>query len=106
MKKLSWLPWLAVPVLLFAIVLTASGNLGARTDADAAVRLETSLHRAIAVEYAVSGAYPESLAQITENYQIRYDAGRFAVYYVPVAENLPPDLTVLDLTEQEAANEK
>lgn len=98
MKKLPRfiLPFL-IPVIAILIVLNGTDNLSAKQDSQAAARLESSLRQAIAAEYAVTGAYPESLDSITSVYGIKINTSQYAVFYTPVAENLPPDLTVLDL---------
>lgn len=59
-------------------------------------QLERTLRRAIAAEYAQSGAYPESLDAIVSKYGIQIDTDRFDVFYMPVAENLAPELDVID----------
>lgn len=89
-----------IPAILLGILVLGSGRIDAGHDQEASARLEASLRRAIAAEYAVSGSYPEDLAGIMEHYGIQADPDRFMVVYTPVAENIPPDLTVLDLRIQ------
>ncbi len=103
MRPMNYLRYAApflVPLVLLAILVTGSGKLDSGSGQEAAVRLESSLRRAIAAEYAVTGSYPERLDRIVSDYGIQADPDRFMVVYTPVAENIPPDLTVLDLRVQ------
>lgn len=59
-------------------------------------RLEDALRRAAVACYCVEGAYPPDLAYLEERYGIQIDRQRYTVSYVPVAENLMPDITVLE----------
>lgn len=58
-------------------------------------RLEDALRRAAVACYCVEGAYPPDLKYLEERYGIQIDRQRYTVSYVPVAENLMPDITVL-----------
>ena len=60
------------------------------------LRLEEALRQAAVTCYAVEGAYPASLADLTERSGIRIDTERYIVHYVAIAENLVPDITVLN----------
>lgn len=59
-------------------------------------RLEDVLRRAAVACYCVEGAYPPDLTYLEERYGIQIDRQRYTVSYVPVAENLMPDITVLE----------
>lgn len=59
-------------------------------------RLEDALRRAAVACYCVEGAYPPDLKYLEERYGIQIDRQRYTVSYVPVAENLMPDITVLE----------
>ena len=59
-------------------------------------QLEDVLHRAAVTCYSVEGFYPPDLAYIEEHYGVQINTRRFAVSYTPVAENLMPDITVLE----------
>jgi hypothetical protein len=48
--------------------------------------------------YAAEGAYPASLDDLTERYGIQIDGERYTVRYSAFAENLMPDITVLENT--------
>ena len=53
--------------------------------------------------YSLSGRYPQSLAELVDNYGITYDHSRFVVEYVPGAENLLPQITVITLKKGKGA---
>lgn len=59
-------------------------------------QLEEALRRGCVACYAAEGAYPSSLAYLEEHYGIQVDESRYAVYYVAYAENLMPDIIVLE----------
>lgn len=61
-----------------------------------AEQLDRSLRRAIAACYASTGAYPASLDEITGTYGVQIDVDKYHVFYMPVAENLPPELDVVE----------
>ena len=59
-------------------------------------QLEDVLHRAAVTCYSVEGFYPPDLDYIKEHYGVQINERRFTVSYTPVAENLMPDITVLE----------
>lgn len=59
-------------------------------------RLEAVLRRSCAACYAAEGAYPSSLEELEERYGLQIDEARFTVRYLAFAENLMPDITVLE----------
>lgn len=62
--------------------------------------LERTLQESIVHCYCVEGRYPESLSYLKENYGIAYDENLYFVDYQPIAENIMPDITVLERTIQ------
>ena len=88
------LPLLAAAVLLF--FLTALGNLGDGQRSEGKAQLEAALHRAAVACYACEGIYPPSLDYLKEHYGIQIDDSRYVVIYEAFAENLMPDITVLE----------
>ena len=69
--------------------------------AQEAANLKIAVKNDIIHCYALEGAYPESLAYIEEHYGLTYDSSRFLIDYEPVAKNIMPDVTVIDLEEKE-----
>ena len=59
-------------------------------------QLEDALRRAAVACYSVEGIYPPNLSYLEEHYGIQIDEDRYAVFYDIFAENLMPDITVLE----------
>ena len=60
-------------------------------------QLEESLRRAAVTCYATEGLYPPTISYLEDHYGIQIDRTRYAVFYELFAENLMPDITVVDL---------
>ena len=61
--------------------------------------LKDALNQAIVNCYAVEGRYPESLDYIIENYGIQINTEKFIVTYDIFAENVRPQLNVIQIGE-------
>lgn len=61
-------------------------------------QLEETLRRSAVVCYAAEGIYPPDLAYLQEHYGVQIDTGRYAVFYEVFAENLMPEITVVELS--------
>lgn len=59
--------------------------------------LEEALNRDIMHCYAVDGVYPPSLEFMENNYGLTYNEDKYFVDYKPVASNIYPDVTVVEL---------
>ena len=59
--------------------------------------LEDSLRRAVVMNYAIEGRYPESIEYIERNFGIHIDRTRFAVHYRVFASNILPEIMVIQL---------
>lgn len=60
------------------------------------LQLEEAIRRGVINCYAAEGAYPPDFAYIKEKYGIVVDESRYLVVYDVFAENLMPDITVLE----------
>lgn len=58
--------------------------------------LERALRRAAAACYAAEGAYPPDISYLCEHYGVKINEDRYKVFYEAVAENLMPDITVVE----------
>lgn len=101
-KKNGWfslargllLPVIAVAALLcFAAAL--DGLDSGRTEEDQR-QLEETLRRSCMACYAAEGVYPPDLEYLTEHYGLQIDEEKYTVRYSVFAENLMPDITVLE----------
>ena len=88
------LPLLAAVILAF--FLTALSNLEEGHSSQGKAQLEQAIRRAAVACYATEGIYPPSLDYMKEYYGIQVDEDRYAVIYDAFAENLMPDITVLE----------
>ena len=58
--------------------------------------LEEALRRAAVACYAAEGIYPPNVEYMVEHYGLQIDSRRYVVSYTSFAENLMPDITVLE----------
>lgn len=81
-----------------AVIFTATsvGNVGRSADTQGRQRLEDSIRRSAVACYAAEGVYPPTVAYLEEHYGLQVDAERYTVYYDVFADNLMPDITVLE----------
>lgn len=59
-------------------------------------QLETALRRAAVACYAAEGVYPPNLDALTAHSGVQIDEAHYAVFYEIFADNLMPDITVLE----------
>lgn len=90
-------------VLVFAIIAAvivsfafAMDNLADNQNEEHRIRLEESVRLAAVACYANEGKYPNDLDYLVEHYGIQIDAERYTVYYEVFAENLMPEITVVE----------
>lgn len=58
--------------------------------------LDLSIRRAAVSCYALEGSYPQSLEYLENHYGIQIDYKRYNVFYEVFAENIMPEITVLE----------
>ena len=86
-------------LIVLAVLLwffTALNNVDGSRDDEGRQQLETALRRAAVACYAAEGVYPPTLEYLSEHYGLRIDEDRYIVFYEIFAENLMPDITVLE----------
>ena len=88
------LPVAAVAVLV--CFTAALSNLDRGREAEDRRQLEDALRRACVACYAAEGIYPPDVAYLEEHYGLQVDEERYSVSYDIFAENLMPDITVLE----------
>lgn len=87
-------PFAAVTLLL--CFLSGIANVTQSNSQEDKQRLEDTLREAAVACYAVEGMYSPDLAYLEEHYGVQIDKRRFVVSYTAIAENLMPDITVLE----------
>lgn len=75
---------------------TAVSNLNKGNRAEEKRQLEEAIRRSVITCYATEGVYPPDFAYVKEKYGILVDESRYVVVYDAFAENLMPDITVLE----------
>ena len=99
-RLLSFLAEYGICFLLFgAITIFCVGGMQSaeQKQQEEALRIaEESILRGAVSCYALEGFYPPDLNYLEEHYGVQINHRRYIVSYVPVAENLMPDIIVLE----------
>ena len=88
-----------MPLAILALLLcflTGISNVSRGHSQEDKRRLEEVLREAAVACYAAEGIYPPDLAYLEEHYGVQIDRRHFVVRYTAIAENLMPDITVLE----------
>ncbi len=95
----SLLRGLLLPVIAAAVLLcfaTALDSFSRGRNAEDLRQVEETLRRSCVACYAAEGVYPPSLEYLKDHYGLQVDETRYTVHYSVAAENLMPDITVLE----------
>lgn len=101
-RRNAWAPLLRgllFPVIAAAALLcfaTALDSLDSGRAEEDKRHLEETLRRGCVACYATEGAYPPDIAYLEEHYGVLIDKEQYIVCYTAIAENLMPDITVLE----------
>ena len=100
-KKSVWksVGGLLMPAAILLLVIWFAGaiaNLDSGQGEKGRAQLEDSLRRAAVACYAAEGIYPPDTDYLRDHYGIRVDEDKYAVFYEVFAENLMPEITVLE----------
>lgn len=88
------LPLAVTVILLFFTAAFNSLNEGSSQESMA--QLQDAIRRSCMACYAAEGAYPPNLEYIQEYYGVQIDEKKYTVHYMVIADNLMPDITVLE----------
>lgn len=89
--------WILPAVLAAAILFFSGLSRVDRTGSEEGRRLlEEGLRRAAVACYAAEGIYPPTVDYLEEHYGVQVDRDRYAVFYEIFAENLMPEITVVE----------
>lgn len=88
------MPLLAVVAVL--CLFTAVSNVENGQNDQGYRQLESAIRRAAVTCYATEGIYPPTLSYLEKHYGLQVDTSRYTVYYNAFAENLMPEITVLE----------
>ena len=100
-KRGIWrrLGFLLLPLIVVLVLLgfsTALTSLDAGRNEEDKRQLERAIRRGCLACYAAEGVYPPDLEHLKERYGVQIDDTRYEVMYSAFAENLLPDITVLE----------
>ena len=84
---------LLIAIGLWRLIVPASGR---DMDEESERAIKAAVERCAMQCYVVEGAYPPSLDYLKERYGLQIDEERYTVKYFAFAENLMPDITVLE----------
>lgn len=87
-------PCAVMAVLL--VFVSALGNLERGRESEDIRQLQEVLRKGCVACYAAEGVYPPDLEYLKKHYGIQIDEERYVVYYSRFAQNLMPDVTVLE----------
>ena len=92
----------AVPVIAAVLLAIASEKIGGRQESESLKQLETTVRKAVMTCYATEGVYPPNVDYIEDHYGIQIDHDRYTVFYEIFGDNIMPQITVMEITEEEA----
>ena len=93
---MRWILAAAVCTVIIMMFLNGISDLHRGNNSEGRQNLEDGIRRAAVTCYAVEGIYPPALSYLEDRYGIQIDSDRYVVYYDIFAENLMPDITVLE----------
>ncbi len=98
MKRCTLLSAFAAALVLLLLVgcLTGISRLETGQAQEGKQQLENALRRAAVACYAAEGAYPSSLSYLKDHYGVQINEEYYTVFYEVFAENLMPEITVLE----------
>ena len=90
--------WLAALLAALCLVLfiTSLASVDRQQGEEGRQQLETALRRAAVACYAAEGVYPPTVEYLQEHYGVQIEEERYIVFYEIFANNLMPDITVLE----------
>ena len=84
-------------ILLVAwILLFATGNVEERQNAESLKQVEDAVQKAVLSCYSIEGSYPATVEYIEEHYGLQIDHEKYHVFYEIFADNLMPEITVVE----------
>ena len=91
-------------IVMLSIVLfffAATDNLKEGSREEEKKQLEEAIRKAVVACYAMEGVYPPDITYVKERYGLQINEERYLVVYDIFAENLMPEITVLERNYEE-----
>lgn len=95
-KELGWLLKLLLIAAVAAVFAFSLSRLDKGSTELQRSQLEDSIRRACISCYSIEGRYPPTLQYLQENYGLQYNDRHYAVFYEIFAENIMPEITVVN----------
>jgi len=86
-------------LMVFGIIVSAIFNVKKSNNTAGKERLEDTVRLAVMECYAVEGRYPPSIEYLEEKYALQINK-KYSVKYDAFAENMMPDITVVEKHEK------
>lgn len=86
----------AVCVIVLLCFLGGISNISHSQANEEKQRLEDAIRRNAVACYAAEGVYPPDLGYLEEYYGVQINRNKYDVIYQRIAENLMPDITVIE----------
>ena len=90
--------WLAAVLAALCLIffITSLASVDRQQGEEGRQQLETALRRAAVACYAAEGVYPPTVEYLQQHYGVQIEEERYIVFYEIFANNLMPDITVLE----------
>ena len=88
--------WTVIGAAVLVWFFAGLNNVSNELSEQGRTKLEDAIRRSAVACFAAEGAYPPDVDYLVEHYGLSIDESRFIVHYEIFAENLMPDITVLD----------
>ena len=88
-----------MPVFMLAavyILLVSAGRLNERQQAENRKQMQETIHKAVLNCYSIEGSYPPTIDYVEEYYGLQIDHDRYDVFYEVFAQNIMPEITVVE----------
>lgn len=92
------------PILMIAaliIVVISMGTVSDKQQKETLKQVEDAVNKAVISCYSIEGKYPATVEYIEENYGLQIDHERYHVFYEIFADNIKPEITVVEIGEAE-----
>lgn len=97
---MKWLKENGFAIFLFMVVtlvMLYGFQDAAQSSREESLRMtEDNLRRAVVSCYALEGSYPANIEYLQEKYGLQLNKEKYIVHYEVFAENIMPDITVLE----------
>ena len=91
-----------LPICAAVLLVIAAEKFGGRQESESLKQLENTVRKAVMTCYATEGVYPPTVDYIEKRYGLQIDHSRYAVFYEIFGDNIMPQITVMELSEEDS----